>query len=108
MAAGDAKNRFGELIDAAQREPIVIQKHGRAVAVVLSADAYVRLEDAQWGEQATKMMKRSSFIGTKRSATYVNKTLNEITNLNAHSRSFDFLEREPELYSASDLKKRYV
>ncbi|MEY4747373.1 MAG: hypothetical protein RLZZ416_422 [Candidatus Parcubacteria bacterium] len=36
-----------------------------------------------------------------------NDSLNDITNVNAYSRSFDFLSREPELYSVSDLKKRY-
>lgn len=39
---------------------------------------------------------------------YMNPHLNEITNINAHSRSFDFLKDEPDLYSVKDLKKRYV
>ena len=34
--------------------------------------------------------------------------VNDITNVNAYSRSFNFLEREPDLYSASDLKRRYA
>jgi hypothetical protein len=37
-----------------------------------------------------------------------NKDLDEITNINAQSKSFDFLQDEPELYSVADLKKRYV
>lgn len=37
-----------------------------------------------------------------------NKNLNDISNINAYSKSFDFLEQEPELYSADDLKKKYV
>ena len=37
-----------------------------------------------------------------------NKNLNNITNINTHSKSFDFLSREPEIYSISDLKKKYV
>lgn len=37
-----------------------------------------------------------------------NKDFNDITNTNAHSRSFDFLDAEPEIYSILDLKKRYV
>ena len=45
MAAGDAKNRFGELLDAAQREPVIIEKHGRPVAVVVSAEDYRELEE---------------------------------------------------------------
>lgn len=44
MAAGDAKNRFGELLDAAQSEPVSIEKHGRPVAVVVSAEDYKELE----------------------------------------------------------------
>ena len=44
MAALEAKNRFGELLDAAQREPVTIEKHGRPVAVVLSAEDYKDLE----------------------------------------------------------------
>lgn len=37
-----------------------------------------------------------------------NDSLNDITNVNSYSKSFDFLDREPDLYSVSDLKKRYV
>ena len=37
-----------------------------------------------------------------------NMKLNDITNVNAHSMSFDFLHGEPEIYSISDLKKKYV
>ncbi len=44
IAAREAKTRFGELLDAAQREPVAIEKHGRRVAVVLSAEAYDEIE----------------------------------------------------------------
>lgn len=37
-----------------------------------------------------------------------NKEFSEITNINAYSGSFDFLSNEPDLYSISDLKKKYV
>jgi len=37
-----------------------------------------------------------------------NKDVNDITNVNTYSKSFDFLAKEPELYTASDLKRRYV
>ena len=37
-----------------------------------------------------------------------NKDLNDITNVNVSSKSFDFLSKEPEIYSPSDLKKKYV
>lgn len=38
----------------------------------------------------------------------INTDLSEITNINANSSSFAFLEQEPDLYSVSDLKKKYV
>ena len=44
MAALEAKTRFGELLDAAQREPVTIEKHGRPVAVMVSADDYRELQ----------------------------------------------------------------
>lgn len=37
-----------------------------------------------------------------------NAAVNDITNVNAYSKSFDFLRDEPDLYSLSDLKKRYA
>ena len=37
-----------------------------------------------------------------------NPNFSEITNINTYSRSFDFLKKEPEIYSLKDLKKRYV
>jgi len=37
-----------------------------------------------------------------------NKELSDITNVNSYSESFSFLDKEPELYSVNDLKKKYV
>jgi len=37
-----------------------------------------------------------------------NENLNEITNINANSKSFDFLKYEPDIYSYSDIKKKYA
>jgi len=44
IAAKDAKNNFGELMDNAQREPITIERRGRAVAVVMSAKEYEKIK----------------------------------------------------------------
>ena len=44
VSSGDAKNRFGELLDTAQCEPVTIEKHGRPVAVMVSAEAYEAIE----------------------------------------------------------------
>jgi len=45
VSAHDAKARFGQLLDTALREPVVIERHGRAVAVVLSKEEYDELND---------------------------------------------------------------
>jgi prevent-host-death family protein len=43
ISATDAKQRLAALLDAAQREPIVIRRQKRDIAVVLSAQEYARL-----------------------------------------------------------------
>lgn len=43
MSAKDAKNAFGMLIDCARAEPVVIEKHGRKVVVVMAIEEYERL-----------------------------------------------------------------
>ncbi len=40
MTSVEAQNRFGELIDAAQREPVTITRRGRPVVYVLSQQDY--------------------------------------------------------------------
>ena len=45
LSANDAKARFGELLDTARCEPVLIERHGRAVAVVLSKEEYEELND---------------------------------------------------------------
>ena len=43
MSAKEAKNGFGLLLDTARAEPVVIEKHGRPVVVVLSTEEYEKL-----------------------------------------------------------------
>jgi prevent-host-death family protein len=44
----DAKNRFGQLLDAAQRAPVTVTKKGRPAAVVMSIEDYERMRGAAW------------------------------------------------------------
>ena len=46
VSAIDAKNRFGQLLEAAQREPVTVTKQGRPAAVVLSVEDYERMRGA--------------------------------------------------------------
>ena len=44
LSAKDAKNRFGELLLEAQREPVTIERNGRPVAVVQSYEDWQEVE----------------------------------------------------------------
>lgn len=43
VTSTDAKNRFGQVLDEAQKRPVVIEKSGRRHCVVLSAELYDQL-----------------------------------------------------------------
>ncbi len=55
IAARDAKNRFGYLLDAVQSTPVRVTKKGRAVGVMMSVQHYERLRGAAW-ERLTMTM----------------------------------------------------
>ncbi len=64
IAAREAKNRFGNLLDAAQSAPVRVTRKGRADGVVMSVQQYEKLRGAAWerlaatadalGEEASK------------------------------------------------------
>jgi len=43
ISATEAKQRLAALLDAAQREPVVIRRQNRDVAVIMSAEEYERI-----------------------------------------------------------------
>jgi prevent-host-death family protein len=44
LSANEAKTHFGDLLLKVQREPIQINRNGKAIAVVLSVNDYLNLE----------------------------------------------------------------
>jgi prevent-host-death family protein len=44
MSAREAKNGFGLLLDSARASPVLIEKHGRPVVVVLAVEEFERLK----------------------------------------------------------------
>ena len=46
VAATEAKNRLGAILDEAQREPIIIRRQDRDVAVVVSMEQFERMRAA--------------------------------------------------------------
>ena len=48
ISSVDAKNRVGQLLDAAQRAPVAVTKKGRLAAVVMSVEGYERMRGTAW------------------------------------------------------------
>ena len=55
IAAREAKNSFGRLLDASQRAPVLVTKKDRPVSVLMSVQQYERLRGAAW-ERLTQTM----------------------------------------------------
>ena len=55
IAAREARNRFGHVLDAAQRAPVRVSRKGRPVGVIMSMQHYERLRGAAW-ERLTATM----------------------------------------------------
>ena len=82
--ATDVKNRFGEYLDQARREPLGVLKTGRPVAVLLAWDEYERLvalDDAWWAEQARKA-EHKGYAGTAAAMKLINRRMREKTRSN--------------------------
>lgn len=67
MTSAEAQNQFGQLLDTVQREPVVITRHGRPAALIVSPQEMDELLDIKrrtkalkdleaWRERARKSM----------------------------------------------------
>jgi prevent-host-death family protein len=71
MTAAKAKNNFGQLLDSAQREPVVITKNDRPVGILMSIEDF---EDKIWAERAEQAHKEG-YIGHDESMALINSLL---------------------------------
>jgi len=58
ISATEAKNKFGELLEMARKEPVWIQKNGRDVAVMLSAEEYAGLKERAEAVKARPLVEK--------------------------------------------------
>jgi len=63
MSAREAKNGFGLMIDTARAEPVLIEKHGRGVVVVVSVEEYERLSVGRTSGRVQPGSKPAAKIG---------------------------------------------
>lgn len=80
MTATSASKEFGRYLDAAQREPVIVTKKNRPVAVTMSM------------EEAEELFQLRTQAGIQRG-------LDDVTNGNFHELSDDY---------SQDLKKRFT
>lgn len=63
MTSLAAQSQFGSLIDASQRQPVTVTRHGRPVAVVLSYEDYMQRSHSIPFEVAQLISERAPLRG---------------------------------------------
>jgi antitoxin Phd len=79
--ATEVKNRFGEYMEKAQKEPVTVEKTGRPYVVLLSQEEYERLqrlEDALWGQRAEAVRQRGDYLGPEETLAAIRARLDAI------------------------------
>lgn len=78
FAATEAKQKLGEIMDAAQKGPVVINKSGRPHVVMVSVETFNKLqayEELYWAAKAEAGV-RSGFMGPEATMKYLQEKLN--------------------------------
>ncbi len=60
MSAREAKNAFGLMIDTARAGPVLIEKHGRGVVVVVAVEEYERLTGKPTADRRSEQNEKKS------------------------------------------------
>ena len=68
--ATELNKQPGKYINKAIKEPVIIERSGEPVVVIVSYERYVQLEDAYWGELATVAEKEKS-LGSKKTMDFL-------------------------------------
>ncbi len=69
-SATELNKHSGRYLSQAIKEPVIIEKSGQPIAVIVSYEQYTKLEDAYWGEKAIEADKETS-IGVKTSLDFL-------------------------------------
>lgn len=73
VTATDIKNHFGQYLERSLLGPVIIEKTGRPVAVIVSMEDYERLaalEDRYWVQLADRAEK-TGYLGKKASGEFL-------------------------------------
>jgi len=78
VTATKAKTHFGEIMQQVMREPVIVTKSGKEIAVIISFEEYqkfIELEDFYWA-QAAKEAEKEGFIGAEETTKLFRRILN--------------------------------
>ena len=67
VTATELKNRLGQYLDAAETDPVIVEKSGRIKSVLISNAMYEQFlsyEDAYWAAKA-KQAEEEGYLGAK-------------------------------------------
>ena len=73
ISATELNNRPGAMLEAAIKEPVVVEKSGRPSVVMVSYERYQELEDFFWGELALRAEKDSEWLTAEETETFLNE-----------------------------------
>jgi PHD/YefM family antitoxin component YafN of YafNO toxin-antitoxin module len=65
VSATYAKQNFAAMLDLSQREPVMIQRHERDIAVMMSAVEYDRIQQIRIQRQRWKELTPSEYLERK-------------------------------------------
>jgi prevent-host-death family protein len=63
VSATYAKQNFAAVLDMSQREPVMIQRHERDIAVMMSAVEYDRIQQIRIQKQRREELTPSEYLG---------------------------------------------
>jgi antitoxin Phd len=90
ISATNLKNHLGQYLEAAIKEPVIVEKSGRPVSVVISYEEFQRLleiEDQLWGASALKAEK-SGYLGVEKSFALLKELEQRIIHDHKKARHF--------------------
>lgn len=70
VTATDLNKHSGRYLNQAIKEPVIIEKSGQPIAVIVSYEHYLKLEDAYWGERAL-ISDQDQSLGIERSLDFL-------------------------------------
>ncbi len=70
VTATELKNRLGQHLDAAETDPVIVEKSGRIKSVLISSAMYEKFltyEDAYWADKA-RQAEEDGYLGAEASS----------------------------------------